>query len=251
MDTEAKRNRAFITRAVLFAAIFVIVIGGTYPVRKAAIQDQKLNDYDTGVQQRLHQALLSYDEMLKRPHNIDEMIVCRDKLASALWSKYEFQAAIDLYNKQMAETWNLATDKYNIRWVETCRKLADMHRDANQLEAALVCYQSVLDHDLKYLGQSSVNVVRDYNNMGMVSYLIATGFDDKQKRADGFDKANKYLNQALQFAKAQKLEGTPREATTLWNLYLVARDSGNPAAEEFKTRALAIDKSMNRVCHEP
>jgi len=251
MDSEQKRNKAFITRAVLFAAIFVIVIGGTYPVREAAIQEQKLNNYDTRVDLQLQQAMLDYDALLKRPHNIDELIASRDKLVSALWSKYQFQPAIDLYTKQMAETWNLAPDKYNQRWVETCRKLADLHRDANQLAAAVVCYQSVLDHDLKYLGPNNINLIRDYNNMGMVHYLVGTGFEEKEKRLEEFKIASKLLHEALNLVKAQKLEGTPREATTLWNLYLVERDSGNVEAEALKARAQAIDKSMNRVCREP
>ncbi|MBK7746890.1 MAG: hypothetical protein IPP57_10155 [Candidatus Obscuribacter sp.] len=251
MDSEQKRNKAFISGAVLLIAIFVIVIGGTYPAREAAIREQNLNNYDTRVEQQLQQALIEYNAVLNRPHNIDELIASRDKLVSAYWSKYDFQTPIDLYTRQMGETWSLAPGKYNQRWVETCRKLADMHRDANQLSAAVVCYQSVLDHDLKYLGRSNVNLIRDYNNMGMVFYLLGTGFEEREKRLEEFKKASRLLNQALVLVKEQKLEGTPREATTLWNLYLVERDSGNVEAETIKARAQAIDKAMNRVCREP
>lgn len=251
MDSEQKRNKAFIGGVVLLAALFVIVIGGTYPIREAAIQEQKLNSYDTRVEQQLQQAVIEYNALLGRPHSIDELIASRDKLVSAYWSKYDFQTAIDLYTKQMGETWSLAPNQYNERWVETCRKLADMHRDANQLNAAVICYQSVLDHDLKYLSPSHVNLIRDYNNMGMVFYLLGTGFEEKEKRLEEFKKASQMLNQALVLVKAQKLEGTPREATTLWNLYLVERDSGNAEAETIKARAQAIDKAMNRVCREP
>lgn len=42
MDSEQKRNKAFISGAVLLIAIFVIVIGGTYPAREAAIREQNL-----------------------------------------------------------------------------------------------------------------------------------------------------------------------------------------------------------------
>jgi len=246
-------RKIFIVKALLIVFVFAIVIGGTFPVRQAAVENEKLNHYDTQIEQNLELARVRYNRLLANPGaNLDDLLNARSELATALWAKQEFQEAVQLYTMQMAATWGLKPNAYNEKWVNACRQLADIHRDANQMEAALICYKSVYDHDSKYLPADDLRVVRDLNNLAMIYYMRGTGFEEKDKRHKDFAQAETYLKQVLTLLEKAGLSKSSRAATAYWNLYLVVRDQDRALdAESYRKLAEGLDKSMNRLCREP
>lgn len=252
-STSGNRDKAFVIRVILLVFVFAIVIGGTYPKRRQALENDNNNNYEKQLEQSVALSRLKYNQVAGNPsHTEDDLIKARKALISALWEKEEFKEPIALLTQQMGETWGLVRNSYNERWADTCRQLGDLHRDNMGISAAVVCYKSVLDHDRAYLPADDLRIVRDLNNMGIIHYLQGTGMESGEKRNAELKVAQKYLQEALDIMQKKAILNTSRAANTYWNLYLVDRDLGdNAAAEENRTKARAIDKSMNRLCREP
>ncbi len=252
-DKTQNRDKAFVIRVILIAFVFAIVIGGTYPKRQQALENDKNNNYEEQLDQRVALRRLKYNQVMNSPgHSVDDIIKVRKDLVSALWEKEEFKEPVLLLTQQMGETWGLVQNAYNEKWVDTCRQLGDIHRDSMGLSAAEVCYKSVLDHDRTYLASDDLRIVRDLNNMGLIHYMLGTSISAGDKRVAELKVAEKYLQETLDLLQKKSMLNTTRAATTYWNLYLVERDLGNnAAAEENRIKARAIDKSMNRLCREP
>lgn len=245
-------NISLIMKIALLVFVYALVIGGTYPIRREAVEEHKINAYFVQTDRNLDVSRAAYDKVMAGPHTVDEAISAREPLINALRAKQLFPEAIELYQKQMGETWGLVSNAYNPRWVETCRKLAAVHRDALQLSAAIVCYKDVYEHDKKYLPANDVRLVRDLNNMGVITYFDGTGEEAGPKRTEKLELAEKYLKEALTANNAINLKGTPREASILANLFLVTRDLGKAEeAEGYKRAADHIDAGMKRVCVAP
>lgn len=246
-------KKVFAMQVFFVIAVFAIVIGATFPSRYQSIEYQKNNRYDDQVKNQLELAQLRYDKVLGDPdHKMSDVWQARDTLVDCLWESQRFDEAMKLMTQQMAETWPLKHNEYNHAWAETSRKLGDLHRDAFQIEAAIVVYQSVLDHDKQYLKADDPIIARDLNNLAMALYIKGSGFEEKDKRYQEFAKAESYLKQGLDIIKKNNIEKSTKASSIYWNLYLVVRDQDKiQEAENYRTIAQAIDKSMNRVCREP
>ncbi|HNG21199.1 MAG TPA: hypothetical protein PLI59_18565, partial [Candidatus Obscuribacter sp.] len=71
-------RKIFIVKALLIVFVFAIVIGGTFPVRQAAVENEKLNHYDTQIEQNLELARVRYNRLLANPGaNPDDLLNAR------------------------------------------------------------------------------------------------------------------------------------------------------------------------------
>lgn len=246
-------KKVFAMQVFFVIAVFAIVIGATFPSRYQSIEYQKNNRYDDQVKNQLELAQLRYQKILGDPdHKLSDIWAARDNLVDCLWESQRFEEASKLLTQQMAETWPLKQNQYNEAWAETSRKLGDVHRDAFQIEAAIVVYQSVLDHGKQYLKADDPLLARDLNNLAMALYMRGSSFEEKEKRNQEFAKAESYLKQGLEILKKNNIEKSTKASSIYWNLYLVVRDQDKiEEAEGYRSTAQAIDKSMNRVCREP
>lgn len=235
----------------IVAAVFAIVLGGTYPAVDAARRQEEFEHYPD--QQKMEEALATrrYDAVKNHPEKIDEFMAAGNQLAMALCRKQDFDGAIAIYNKQLAATWGLERNSYNARWVGANLRLAGVFRDQANWPTAKLLYTTVLEQDRKYFPADDPKIARDLNNLGLIEYLKGLTLEGDAERAAQFQLAVDNYKKALAISDKHPEAKTARSAT-LWNLYLAERDLGNKAdALEYRKQAREIDKSMNRVCKEP
>ncbi len=242
-----------IFKILLIVAIFVAVIGTTYPKQRAAIEEEKANNYDNGLSLATMRTLRDFEATEKNSSStIDQRLATGNAYAEALTSQLRFEEAAKIYQDQLALTWGLVNNAYNQKWADASLHLANAHRNLDSQGAALVCYESVLKHDQQFLPANDPRIIRDLNNMGLMHYLIGMGKDEASERMKEFKTSRQYLEQALAILDKTNQGNTAKATPTLWNLFLTCRDLNDaPAAEQFRLRAQTIDKSLNRVCREP
>ena len=246
-----------ILQFILVAAVFAIVLGGSYPFMLDARRQEQFNHYPEQLSLQDSAAQFRYKNAEAHPEKIHEFIEAGDEMASVLLRQQKFGQAIEIYNKQMRTTWGLVQDGYNPDWVNANLKLGNAFRDAsdkdihNRLDTALLCYQSALDLDRKYLPVNDPKIARELNNIGLVHYLKGMGQAEDKNRQPEFDQAIKFYKQSLDILSKNEGAKTAKSAA-LWNLVLAERDAGNKAdSETFKKQAQEIDASFHRVCKEP
>ncbi len=244
---------ATILKILLLLAIFVAVLGATYPKQRAAIQEEQATNYDNTLVHDSMRAQAKYEAALKSTtENTDERLATGNAYAAALTSQQRFEEAAKIYQDQLALTWGLVNNAYNEKWATASMHLAGAHRNLDNQPAALVCYDSVLKHDQQFLEANDPRIVRDLNNIGLMHYLIGMGKSEALDRKNEFKVSRDYLEQALSLLDKNNQGNTAKASATLWNLYLTCRDlDDNAAANQYKVRAQTIDKSLNRVCREP
>jgi hypothetical protein len=244
---------ARIFKILLVLAIFVAVIGSTYPKQRAAIEEEQANNYDNALIRQAMSTQKKYEATIKNEaSSIDERLAAGNAYASALTSQQRFNEAAQVYQDQLALTWGLVNNAYNQKWADASMHLAGAHRNLDNQPAALVCYESVLKHDQQFLPPNDPRIARDLNNMGLMHYLMGTGKTDAAERKIEFKTSRDYLEQSLAILDKNNLGNSAKAAAILWNLVLTCRDlDDNSASEQYKLRAQAIDKSFNRICREP
>lgn len=248
---------ATVFKILLLVAIFVAVLGATYPKQRAAIQEEQATNYDNTLEHEAIRTQAQYEAALKNTAqngaaNTDELIATGNAYAAVLTSQQKFEEAAKIYQDQLALTWGLVNNAYNEKWANASMHLAGAHRNLDNQPAALVCYDSVLKHDQQFLPAHDPRIVRDLNNIGLMHYLIGMGKSEAADRKIEFKISRDYLEQALTILDKNNQGTSAKAAATLWNLFLTCRDlSDDAAANQYKARAQAIDKSLNRVCREP
>lgn len=242
-----------IFKLLLLLAIFVAVIGTTYPKQRAAIEEEQASNYDNALIRQAATTQKKYEETIKNEaSSTDERLAAGNAYAAALTSQQQFEEAAKIYQNQLALTWGLVNNAYNQRWADASMHLAGAHRNLDNQPAALICYESVLKHDQQFLPANDPRIARDLNNMGLMHYLIGTGKTDAAERKIEFKTSRDYLEQSLAILDKNNLGASAKAAATLWNLVLTCRDlDDKSASEQYKLRAQAIDKSFNRICREP
>jgi len=241
-----------VIKFLIVVAIFGVVLGATYPIQRQAVEEGKANNYDLLLKVELKNTAARYASAQKNPANIAELLAAGDAHAAALTSSQEFAEASNIYASQLPLTWGLVTTGYNEKWANANLHLAGSFKDLDSQGAALTCYESLLKYDQENLPPEDSRIARDFNNMGLMQYMVGLGKAEMPERAVEFKKARDYLEQALALQEKIGLGQSARAAATLWNLFLTCRDLGDQsAANQYRTRAQAIDKSLNRVCREP
>jgi hypothetical protein len=132
------------------------------------------------------------------------------QLADTLWQEGNFSEAERLYGEG-AKAANPAG--YDARFVDKVLKLAAISVDNGDFTDAFHRYELILAYDRKMLGDTSREVARDLNNLGVASYLAAQATKDEKGRKDYFAKACNYYSQA---AKITRHLGDDQD--TLWRL---------------------------------
>jgi len=240
-----------LVQLLLVGGVFVIVLGLSYPIMLSAQRDEQNNHYPDQLTNEEARATRRYTAALAHPDKVDEYLTAGDEMASVYVRQKRYDEAVDIYQKQLAITWPLATNAYNPRYIDVNLKQAGVFRDKSDMKTALVCYQSALDLDKKYLPGNDLKIARDLNDIGLTHYLKGLSLDKDAERREEFDKAIQNLKAALDIIN-QHPESKGQKATALWNLFLAERDTGNKgAANQFRIQAQTIDDSMHRVCRAP
>lgn len=244
---------ATVFKILLLVAVFVAVLSATYPKQHAAIEEEKANNYDNTLMREALRTQKNYEDATNNPaSSTDQRLAAGDAYAATLSSQQRFEEAAKIYQDQLALTWGLVNNAYNQKWADANMHLAAAHRNLDNQPAALVCYDSVLKHDQEFLPANDPRIARDLNNMGLMHYLIATGKAEPADRKNEFKTSRDYLEQALALLEKNNQGSSAKAAATLWNLVLTCRDLDDKnASQNYKLRAQAIDKSLNRVCREP
>lgn len=240
-------------KILLLLAIFIAVLGTTYPKQRQAIQEEQASNYDNSLIRQALNAQKKYEDTINnKASSTDDLIAAGNAYAAALTSQQRFDEAAKIYQNQLALTWGLVNNAYNQKWSDASMRLAGAHRNFDNQPAALVCYDSVLKHDQQFLPANDPRIARDLNNMGLMHYLIGTGKTEAADRKIEFKTSRDYLEQSLALLDKNNLGNSAKAAATLWNLVLTCRDlDDKSASEQYKLRAQAIDKTFNRVCREP
>ncbi|MBU6455710.1 MAG: tetratricopeptide repeat protein [Cyanobacteria bacterium REEB67] len=236
---------------VIVAGVFAVVILGSMPAVMEARRDAEINDYPNKLNLEDMNAQRRWQMVQTQPAEIDNYIAAADEMASVYLRQQKFNEAVDIYQKEMGATWGLKANAYNELWVNADIKAGGVHRDLCAFDTALICYNSALDHDRKYLPAGDARIARDLNNIGLMHYMIGLSKSDDKDRKPEFEKAVDFYKQALKIASAAEGKKT-LQAASLWNLYLACRDSGDKAAaNDYKKQAQAIDTTMHRICKAP
>jgi len=240
-----------ILQFVIVAAVYAIVIGGSYPVMMEAQREEQINHYPDKLTLEENLASRRYAKAEPHPEQVDEYLAAGDQMGQVLIREQKFDKALDIYQKQLAATWGLVQNGYNPRWLEANLKVAGVLRDMSLIKAALTCYQAALDMDKKYLPAGDPKVARDLNNIGLMHYLQGLSQADDKDRKVEFKQSIDNYTAAL--AILDKHPGNKTAiAANMWNLYLAERDFGDQkAAEGYRKQAQSIDTAMSRVCRAP
>lgn len=240
---------------LLLGLLYAWVIFSTLPYRRQVVQNQEANDYYKLLDWQVENAKLEYERVRKGNVNQEEVIDTEERLAMLLWEKRQFFQSIELLKEVLAKLEPEKTSGYSQRWVKTKLRLADLYRDVNDWDNAEKAYKDVLAYDEEKIGKDKPmdsRIARDHNNLGLFYYMKATSQTDEKLKERLLKQANDELRLAISKYRANGSAGTPAEGNSLWNLYLVVRDSGNiEEAKELKARAEAIDEKMNRPCKAP
>ena len=140
-----------IFKILLLLAIFVAVIGTTYPKQRAAIEEEQANNYDNALIRQSMSTQKKYEETIKNESSsTDDRLAAGNAYAAALTSQQRFEEAAKIYQSQLALTWGLVNNAYNQKWADASIHLAGAHRNLDNQPAALICYESVLKHDQQF-----------------------------------------------------------------------------------------------------
>lgn len=240
---------------LLLALLYAWVIFSTLPYRRQVVQNQEANDYYKLLDWQLENARNEYERVKTGKVSREELLDTEERLAMLLWEKRQFFQSIELLKSLAIK---LETEKnagYSDRWVKTRLRLADLYRDVNDWDNSEKAYKEVLAYDEEKIGKDNPmdsRLARDHNNLGLFYYMKATSQTDEKLKNQLLKQATDELNMAISKYRANGSADTPAEGNSLWNLYLILRDSGRvDEANEVKARAEAIDNKMNRPCKAP
>ncbi len=130
-------------------------------------------------------------------------------------------------------------------------KLAASLLDEARFDEAIFYYREVLAKDQERVPKNSTFLARDYNNLGLASYLKASSKDRGQERTQLLNSANDFYKQALTLCQSPKTKNQTK-AVILYNQHLAMRDLTDlTAANLAKTEADAIDETFGRASKLP
>lgn len=240
---------------LLLCLLYAWVIFSTLPYRRQVVQNQEANDYYKLLDWQVENAKNEYERVKKGKVNQGEFLDTQERLAMLLWEKRQFFQSIELLKDLAIKLEPEKNAGYSERWVKTKLRLADLYRDVNDWDNSEKAYKDVLAYDEEKIGKDKPmdsKLARDHNNLGLFYYMKATSQTDEKLRAQLFKQSTDELNLAISNYRANGSANTPAEGNSLWNLYLVLRDSGKiDEANDVKARAEAIDNKMNRPCKAP
>lgn len=240
---------------VVLGILYCWVIVSTMPYRRQVQEEKLRTDYYVNLDQKVYHTERYYQALLADPKSDPTKLAdVEEELGILKWAKHDLVAAMESFQKVVAKRQQpdgIQNKTYNEPWIKSKLLLAGIHRDLGNWDISQGEYKSILDYDRKFASES-VKVARDLNNLGLLEYMRATGFQKDQDRMPAFKKSEDYLNQAI--AMWQKVSGpqSASEASSLWNLYLTQRDMGKlDESKKTKQMAEAIDQKMGRTCKLP
>lgn len=240
---------------LLLGLLYVWVIFSTLPYRRQVVQNQDANDYFKLLDWQLETAKKEFERVKNGKVSQEEYLDTEERLALLLWEKRDFFPSIDLLKEVAAKLEPEKNSGYSERWVKTTLRLADLYRDVNDWDNSEKAFKAILAYDEEKIGKEKPmdsKLARDHNNLGLFYYMKATSQTDEKVKAQLLKLATDELNLAISKYRANGSGDTPAEGNSLWNLYLVLRDSGRvDEAKAAKARAEAIDNKMNRPCKAP
>ena len=241
---------------LLLGLLYAWVIFSTVPYRRQVVQSQSANDYYKLLDWQLSNAQLDYARVLQNSKvSSEEFLDTEERLAMLLWEKRAFFQAIERFKDMIVKLEAEKNAGYSERWVKTTLKLAGLYRDVNNWDESEKAYKAVLAYDDEKIGRDKpmdARLARDHNNLGLFYYMKGNTQKDESIRALLLKQAADELYLAIAKYRASGNVDSGAEGNSLWNLFLVLRDSGKVAeAEGIKARAEEIDRKMNRPCKAP
>lgn len=240
---------------VVLGIMYCWVIVSTMPYRRQVQEEKLRTDYFVNLDQKLYHTERYYQALAADPKaDKAKLVDLEEELGLLKWAKHDLVQAMESFQSVVVKRKqpDVIQDKtYNDAWIKSMLNLAGIYRDLGNWDLSESTYKSILEYDLKF-GVESAKVARDYNNLGLLEYMIATGKEKGSERMQHFKKSEEYLNQAI--AMWQKVSGpqSPSEASSLWNIYLTQRDMGKEdESKKSKLLAEAIDEKMGRTCKLP
>ncbi len=240
---------------VVLGILYCWVIVSTMPYRRQVQEEKLRTDYFINLDQKVYHTERYYQALVADPKSDPTKVAdVEEELGILKWAKHDLVAAMEAFQKVVAKRKqpdDIQNKTYNEPWIKSKLLLAGIHRDLGNWDISAGQYKEILEYDRKF-GMESAKVARDLNNLGLLEYMKATGFQKDQDRMPAFQKSEDYLNQAI--AMWQKVSGpqSASEASSLWNLYLTQRDMGKiDDSKKTKQLAEAIDEKMGRTCKLP
>lgn len=240
---------------VVLGILYCWVIVSTMPYRRQVQEEKLRTDYYVNLDQKVYHTERYYQALLADPKSDPTKLAdVEEELGILKWAKHDLVGAMEAFQTVVAKRKqpdDIQNKTYNDSWIKSKLLLAGIHRDLGNWDISAGEYKGILDYDRKFASES-VKVARDLNNLGLLEYMRATGFQKDQDRMPAFKKSEDYLNQAI--AMWQKVSGpqSASEASSLWNLYLTQRDMGKlDESKKTKQMAEAIDQKMGRTCKLP
>lgn len=128
---------------------------------------------------------------------------------------------------------------------------ASVLTEQQKLDQASSYYSKILAHDTTYLDKTDIRIARDYNNLGLNSYLEALSTDRGPERTDLLKEADYRYKQALQIYRTHpKMERAI--AVVLYNDHLALRDLDDwSGARLAKAESDKIESKLGRIIKAP
>ncbi len=170
-------------------------------------------------------------------------------LASIRAQQLNFVDAESLYRAALSE--HKTSSGYDQYFTELMLNLATILTEQQKIYEASSYYGKVHAYDKKFLDKTDPRIARDYNNIGLNTYLDALSKDRGPERTELLKESNYSYDQALQIYRTRpKMERAI--AVVLYNQHLALRDMGDEtAARLVKAESEKIESKLGRTVKAP
>jgi len=219
---------------IALAAIMILGAIGSNQLRYEYLSQQ--NKYNYPLQIFKEQVIAENNYKLNEhlPDDDDKKLATEETLAYALSTNDAYDQADQIF-RHICKLRIAKKLPYDEVLVKTMSSLGDIYLEMGRLEAAELCYQTLLDYNLAHAPKSSYSAAIDLNNLGVISYFRSLVSPDKNAHYLELEKANNLFQQGLdklhlrrsaerRFSETEEQSG---KLTTdiLSNQYLALRDA--------------------------
>jgi tetratricopeptide (TPR) repeat protein len=209
-------------RLALFIVFFLWVVRAPFAYRDS-IRDSVLNrspEIYLPKQEREKSQAFIYASQHYKPGDPKRIKAISD-LALVRWQQLLFDDAEKLYTMLLNE--NKTASGFNQKQEEAMLHIATLLDVGCKFDQAILAYMEILDYDKKYFPIGDVHIARDYNNLGLSTYLKALSKQKGVERTRLLKQASDFYKQALQIYRRLP-QAQQAIAVVLCNEQLASRD---------------------------
>jgi hypothetical protein len=256
--TNKKLHQKNLTYNYSFLPIFILLISilmaGSFlgtAQRAKYVQVENQSDYSQRLNQISHYWQNKLDQYSSLPENDQSKLTAEEALGTILSLSKNYAEASKLLRIAIAQNAKQESD-YNPKLISSFSSLANIYLETGHLDAAELCYKTILNYDAEHYGHAPNRQCIELNNLGVLTYLRGLIAQNKNQQYIYFDKASDLYEQALNKSHNFENRSSPgfreTEASILFNQYLSLRDFGHfKAAKNAKAQAfkrLATNKKL-------